>query len=116
MKINHPPFSLFLKPLSDMLFTELDLPTQIGVALCLALAIDAAPNSDLARLVRMLPRFEKLLKCESFKAKSMLLVLIVSISAPLSLSKPRSFSLSLSLSLKSQPRYKYLILRFKKLI
>ena len=97
MKINHLPFSSFLKPLSDMLFIEPDLPAQIRAALCLAPTINAAPNSNLARLARMLPRFEKLLKCESFKAKSALLALIVSISTPLSLSKPRSFSLSLSL-------------------
>ena len=86
MKINHLPFSSFLKPLSDALFTEPDLLAQITAALCLALAIDAALNPDSAKLARMLSRFEKLLKCESFKAKSALLALIMSISAPLSLS------------------------------
>ena len=78
-QITKPPFSSFLKPLSDALFTEPDLPAQIGAALCLASAIDAAPDPDPARLARMLPRFEKLLKCESFKAKSALLALIGSV-------------------------------------
>ena len=55
------------------------MPAQIGAALCLASAIDAAPDPDPARLARMLPRFEKLLKCESFKAKSALLALIGSV-------------------------------------
>ena len=94
IKINHPPFSSFLNPLSDALFKEPNLPAQIGVALCLASAIDTAPNSDPAKLVRMLPKFEKLLKCKSFKAKSMLLMLIVSISTPLSLNPDHSLSLS----------------------
>ena len=45
---------------------------------------------------------------EKLKPKLNHLITVGRISAPL--------SLSLSLSLKSQPRYKYLILRFKKLI
>ncbi|XP_059442766.1 TORTIFOLIA1-like protein 3 isoform X2 [Corylus avellana] len=74
--VTKPPFVSFLKPLADALFTEQDPNAQIGAALCLASAIDSAPDPDPARLARLLPRFEKLLKCESFKAKAALLALI----------------------------------------
>jgi HEAT repeat protein len=77
--VTKPPFVSFLKPLADALFTEQDPNAQIGAALCLASAIDAAPDPDPARLARLLPRFEKLLKCESFKAKAALLALICSV-------------------------------------
>jgi hypothetical protein len=77
--VTKPPFVSFLKPLADALFTEQDPNVQIGATLCLALAIDAAPDSDLARLARLLPRFKKLLKCKSLKAKAALLALICSI-------------------------------------
>ncbi|KAG7954706.1 hypothetical protein I3843_11G033200 [Carya illinoinensis] len=74
--VTKPPFVSFLKPLADALFTEQDLNAQIGAALCLAAAIDAAPDPDPARLAKLFPRFEKLLKCESFKAKAALLALM----------------------------------------
>lgn len=77
--VTKPPFSSFLKPLADALFTEQDPHAQIGAALCLASAIDAAPDPDPVRLARLLPKFEKLLKSESFKAKSAVLALIGSV-------------------------------------
>ncbi|XP_038878681.1 TORTIFOLIA1-like protein 3 [Benincasa hispida] len=77
--VTKPPFSTFLKPLTDSLFTEQDSNSQIGAALCLASAIDAAPDPDPVKLGKLLPRFEKLLKCESFKAKPALLTLIGSV-------------------------------------
>jgi hypothetical protein len=40
---------------------EQDPNAQIGVAMCLALAIDAALNLDPARMAKLLPRFEKFL-------------------------------------------------------
>ncbi|PON86101.1 Coatomer beta subunit [Trema orientale] len=78
--VSRPPFSSFLRPLADALFTEQDSNSQIGAALCLAAAVDAAPDPEArAKLARMMPRFEKLLKCESFKAKAALLALIGSL-------------------------------------
>lgn len=77
--VTKPPFVSFLKPLADALFTEQDPNAQIGAALCLASAIDSAPDPDPARLAKLLPRFEKLLKCESFRAKAALLALIDSV-------------------------------------
>ena len=77
--VTKPPFSTFLKPLTDSLFTEQDSNSQVGAALSLASAIDAAPDPDLLKLGKLLPRFEKLLKCESFKAKAALLTMIGSI-------------------------------------
>ncbi|KAJ7956302.1 Microtubule-associated protein TORTIFOLIA1 [Quillaja saponaria] len=77
--ITKQPFSSFLKPLTEALFTEQDPNSQIGAALCLAAAIDAAPDPDPARLAKLLLRFEKLLKYESFKAKPALLTLIGSV-------------------------------------
>lgn len=77
--ITKPPFSSIVKPLAETLFTEQDHNAQIGAALCLASAIDAAPDPDPALLRRLLPRIEKLLKCDSCKAKPAVLTLIGSI-------------------------------------
>ncbi|KAM1065602.1 hypothetical protein FF2_020925 [Malus domestica] len=79
-KITTPAFSSsFLKPLMDTLATEQDLNSQIGSALCLAAAIDSAPDPDPVQLKRSLQRLSKLAKSESFKAKAALLVLVGSI-------------------------------------
>ncbi|OIW17710.1 hypothetical protein TanjilG_29060 [Lupinus angustifolius] len=72
-------FSTFLKPLTDALFTEQDQNSQIGTALCLASAIDGAPDPDLVILAKLLPRFEKFLKRDAFKAKSAVMTLIGSV-------------------------------------
>lgn len=77
--VTKQPFSSFLKPLSEALFTEQDQSAQIGAALCLASAIDGAPDPDPARLAKLLPKFQKLLKREVFKAKPALLTLIGSV-------------------------------------
>ncbi|CAA7035046.1 unnamed protein product [Microthlaspi erraticum] len=76
-----PPFaSAFMKPLADTLFTEQEVNAQIGAALCLAAAIDAASDPDPARLGQvLLPRLEKLVKCKAFKAKSAGVVVIGSV-------------------------------------
>ncbi|KAJ1421779.1 Armadillo-type fold [Sesbania bispinosa] len=50
--------------------------SQACAALCLASAIRGAPDPDPARLAKLLPRLEKLLKCEGFKAKAAVLALI----------------------------------------
>lgn len=77
--ITKQPFSSFLKPLAEALFTEQDQNSQAGAALCLAAAIDAASDPEPARLMKLLPRFEKLLKSEGFKAKPALMTLIGSV-------------------------------------
>ncbi|XP_027330850.1 TORTIFOLIA1-like protein 3 [Abrus precatorius] len=77
--VTKQPFPSFLKPLTEALFTEQDQNAQIGAALCLVLAIDGAPDPDPARLAKLLPRFEKLLKRDGFKAKPALLTLIGSV-------------------------------------
>ncbi|XP_058115519.1 TORTIFOLIA1-like protein 4 [Magnolia sinica] len=79
--ITKPPFSVFLKPLSEALVLEQDYNSQIGSALCLSAAIEAAPSPDPAQLQRLLPRLVKLLKTDSFKAKPALLSLVGSIVA-----------------------------------
>ncbi|XP_037497393.1 TORTIFOLIA1-like protein 3 isoform X2 [Jatropha curcas] len=80
-KITKQPFSTaFLKPLSESVFTEQDLNAQIGSALCLAAAIDATPDPEPGRLGRMLvPKLERLLKSESYRAKSAGLVVVGSV-------------------------------------
>ncbi|RWR75713.1 microtubule-associated protein TORTIFOLIA1-like protein [Cinnamomum micranthum f. kanehirae] len=75
-QITRPPFSSFLRPLSEALLLEQDGNAQIGAALCLASAIEAAPRPDVAQLQRLLPRLVKLLRSPSFKAKPALLSLI----------------------------------------
>lgn len=75
-----PFFTTFLKPLSDALFTEQDRNAQVGSALCLAAAIDAAPDPDPGRLGRaLMPKLERLLKNEGFRAKSAVLVVVGSV-------------------------------------
>ncbi|KAF8112598.1 hypothetical protein N665_0063s0084 [Sinapis alba] len=76
-----PPFaSAFMKPLADTLFTEQEVNAQIGAALCLAAAIDAAEDPDPVRLGEvLLPKVEKLVKCKAFKAKSAGVVVIGSV-------------------------------------
>ncbi|XP_010255522.1 PREDICTED: microtubule-associated protein TORTIFOLIA1-like [Nelumbo nucifera] len=78
-QITKPPFSVFLKPLTEVLFLEQDYNCQIGSALCLASAIDASPDPEPAQLQKLLPRLFKVLKSECFKAKPALLSLIGSI-------------------------------------
>ncbi|XP_057950843.1 TORTIFOLIA1-like protein 3 isoform X2 [Malania oleifera] len=78
-QITTPPFSAFLKPLSGALFTEQELNSQIGCALCLSAAINAAPDPEPAQLQKLVPKLIKLLKSDSFKAKPALLTLVGSV-------------------------------------
>ena len=80
-QITKPPFSVFLKPLMETLTLEQDLNSQIGSALCLAAAVEAAPDPDVSQLRKNLTKLGKLAKNEGFKAKAALLVLIGSIIA-----------------------------------
>ncbi|XP_071702656.1 TORTIFOLIA1-like protein 4 [Rutidosis leptorrhynchoides] len=77
--ITKPPFTAVAKPLVDALVTEQDSNSQIGAALCLASVINGAPDPDTAYLRRLLPRIEKLLKNNSFKAKTALLSVVTSV-------------------------------------
>ncbi|XP_020203483.1 TORTIFOLIA1-like protein 3 [Cajanus cajan] len=79
--VSKQPLGSFVKPLAEALFTEQDQNAQAGAALCLAAAIDGAPDPDPARLAKLLPRFEKLLKRDGFKAKPALLTLVGSVVA-----------------------------------
>lgn len=76
-----PPFSSIIKPFLEALYTEQEMNSQIGAALCLSAAVDASPDPDISCLRKSLPRFEKLLKSDSFKAKAALLTLIGSVIA-----------------------------------
>lgn len=78
-QITKPPFSAFLKPLTDSIVLEQDYNLQIGSALCIAAAIEAAPDPEPEQLLKLLPRLLKLAKSESFRAKPALLSLIGSI-------------------------------------
>ncbi|MFS7963233.1 putative MT-associated protein TORTIFOLIA1/SPIRAL2 [Helianthus anomalus] len=77
--VTKPPFISVAKPFVDALVTEQDLNAQIGAALCLASAINGAPEPDTAYLRRLLPKVEKLLKSNCFKAKAALLRVVVSV-------------------------------------
>lgn len=81
LRITKPPFSAaFLKPLMETLTQEQDANSQIGAALCLAAAIESAPEPDVEALRKSaLPRLGKLVKNEVCKAKAALLVLIGSV-------------------------------------
>ncbi|XP_071728317.1 TORTIFOLIA1-like protein 3 [Rutidosis leptorrhynchoides] len=77
--VTKPPFTSIAKPLVDALVTEQELNSQIGAALCLASAVDGAPDPEPVYLRRMFPRIEKLLKSDSFKAKSALFTVLGSL-------------------------------------
>ncbi|KAK9276840.1 hypothetical protein L1049_006377 [Liquidambar formosana] len=78
-QIRKAPFSTFLKSFIDIILVEQDYNSQIGAALCLAAAIEAAPEPEPAQLSKVLPRLLKLIRSECFKAKPALLSLIGSI-------------------------------------
>ncbi|KAK4263325.1 hypothetical protein QN277_028755 [Acacia crassicarpa] len=80
-RITKPPFlTSFLKPLMETLTQEQDANSQMGAALCLAAAIESAPDPDSEALKKSaLPRLGKLVKNEVYKAKAALLVLIGSV-------------------------------------
>ncbi|CAK9170247.1 unnamed protein product [Ilex paraguariensis] len=68
-----------MKPFFEALVTEQDLNAQIGAALCLAKAIEMSDDPEPMQLRKLVPRMEKLLRSESFRAKSALLTLIGSV-------------------------------------
>ncbi|KZV39667.1 hypothetical protein F511_22692 [Dorcoceras hygrometricum] len=77
--VTNPPFTSLTKPFLESLFIEQDIHTQTGAALCLAAMIEGSRNVDVGSLRRLLPRLQKLGKCDSFKAKAALLAAIGSI-------------------------------------
>ncbi|KAK1376519.1 putative MT-associated protein TORTIFOLIA1/SPIRAL2 [Heracleum sosnowskyi] len=78
-QITKPPFSILSKPLIEAILHEQDLNLQTGSALCLAAAIEAAPDPEPVQLQKLLPKLLKLSKSDGFKAKSAILSLIGSV-------------------------------------
>ncbi|XVE75152.1 hypothetical protein DITRI_Ditri12bG0072400 [Diplodiscus trichospermus] len=79
--ITKPPFSVLSKPLIEMLVVEQDVSSQIGAAMCLAAAIEAAPDPETEQLRKVLPRLGKLVRSESFKAKAAVFGVIGSVAS-----------------------------------
>lgn len=77
--VTKPSFSSMSKPFLEALFTETELNSQIGTAMCLSAITESAPDPDLLLLRKMMGRFEKLVKCDVFKAKAAVLALIGSV-------------------------------------
>ncbi|XP_057806339.1 TORTIFOLIA1-like protein 5 [Salvia miltiorrhiza] len=75
------PFTTVAKPFLESLFAEQEASAQNGAALCLAAVIEGSTNPDVGGLRKLLPRLEKLAKCESFKAKAAILALVGSLVA-----------------------------------
>ncbi|KAG6403975.1 hypothetical protein SASPL_136209 [Salvia splendens] len=76
---SHLAFSSVAKPFVEALFAEQEGNAQNGAALCLAAVIEGSNNPDVGSLRKLLPRLEKLAKCESFKAKGAILALLGSL-------------------------------------
>ncbi|KAG6386135.1 hypothetical protein SASPL_155026 [Salvia splendens] len=74
-----PPFASLANPFLESLFSEQDAGAQNGAALCLAAVIEGSPHPDAGSLRRLLPKLEKLAKCDGFKAKGAILALFGSI-------------------------------------
>ncbi|KAG2262187.1 hypothetical protein Bca52824_069266 [Brassica carinata] len=79
VNVTEPPFSVLAGPMIEALIHDCDANAQVGAALCLAAAVDAAEDHDVEQLQRALPRIGKLLKSEGFKAKPELLGAIGSV-------------------------------------
>ncbi|KFK40847.1 hypothetical protein AALP_AA2G049200 [Arabis alpina] len=77
--ITRPPFATLFGPMIETLVHDCDPNAQIGAAVCLAAAVDAADEPDVEQLQKALPKIGKLLKSEGFKAKPELLVAIGSV-------------------------------------
>ncbi|KAF2302446.1 hypothetical protein GH714_036383 [Hevea brasiliensis] len=75
-QITKPPFSTLSKPFIELLTLEQDFNAQVGASMCLAAAIEAAPEPEAEHLRRVLPRLGKLVKGEGFRAKAALLTVI----------------------------------------
>ncbi|KAK3038624.1 hypothetical protein RJ639_027287, partial [Escallonia herrerae] len=80
--ITHSPFfPSFTKPLFDTMLHEQDSNSQLGSALCLSAAIDAAPDPEPSQLQKLMPKLVKLVRSDSFKAKPAVLAVIGSIAS-----------------------------------
>ncbi|XP_022776017.1 TORTIFOLIA1-like protein 4 isoform X2 [Durio zibethinus] len=79
--ITKPPFSVLSKPLIEMLLVEQDVNSQIGAAMSLAAAIEAAPDPETEQLRKVLPKLGKLVRNESFKAKAAVFGVIGSVAS-----------------------------------
>ncbi|KHG18303.1 Microtubule-associated TORTIFOLIA1 -like protein [Gossypium arboreum] len=79
--ITKPPFSVLSKPLIEMLVVEQDVNSQIGAAMCLSAAIEAAPDPQTEQLKKVLPKLGKLVRSESFKAKAAVFGVIGSVAS-----------------------------------
>ncbi|KAL0718681.1 hypothetical protein Bca4012_068004 [Brassica carinata] len=79
VNVTEPSFSVLAGPMIETLIHDCDANAQVGAALCLAAAVDAAEDHDVEQLQRALPRIGKLLKSEGFKAKPELLGAIGSV-------------------------------------
>ncbi|MBA0855870.1 hypothetical protein Goshw_020307 [Gossypium schwendimanii] len=79
--ITKPPFSVLSKPLIEMLVVEQDVNSQIGAAMCLSAAIEAAPDPETEQLKKVLPKLGKLVRSESFRAKAAVFGVIGSVAS-----------------------------------
>ncbi|XP_021719031.1 TORTIFOLIA1-like protein 3 [Chenopodium quinoa] len=70
--------SSIFRPLADSLSSEQEFGAQSAAAMCLSAAIEASPAPETSQLMKVLPKWMKLVKCDGFKAKSSLILLMKS--------------------------------------
>ncbi|KAF5741030.1 ARM repeat superfamily protein putative isoform 1 [Tripterygium wilfordii] len=75
-QITSSPFSVISKPLIESLVVEQEVNSQVGAAMCLAAAIEGAPELEPEQLRKLLPRLGKLMRSQGFKAKAAVLGVI----------------------------------------
>ncbi|PWA67715.1 Armadillo-like helical [Artemisia annua] len=75
-KVTKVTFLSVVKPFVEALVTEQDCHAQIGAALCVGAVVSHAAVKDEAYLRRLVPRVERLLKSDAFKAKAALLSVV----------------------------------------
>ncbi|XP_031282392.1 TORTIFOLIA1-like protein 4 [Pistacia vera] len=77
--ITKPSFSVVSRPLIELILVEQDVNSQVGGAMCLSAAIEAASNPEVEQLRKLLPRLGKVVKSEGSKAKAAVLGVIGSV-------------------------------------
>ncbi|XP_044493577.1 TORTIFOLIA1-like protein 4 isoform X2 [Mangifera indica] len=77
--ITKPSFSVVSRPLIELVLVEQDVNSQVGGAMCLSAAIEAAANPEVEQLRKLLPRLGKVVKSEGSKTKAAVLGVIGSV-------------------------------------
>ncbi|XP_074284599.1 TORTIFOLIA1-like protein 3 [Silene latifolia] len=72
-------FNSLVRAFGDALATEQEVSAQGAAAMCVAAAVESSPVVDAVVILKLVPKWMKLLRSDGFKAKSAVLVLLRSV-------------------------------------